>query len=54
MSSRLEMVSLQLHDLTFFIDRCLGTEKVATVLRENGVVAELHDDHFSQGAQDEA
>ncbi|MEM9400759.1 MAG: hypothetical protein AAF984_11175 [Verrucomicrobiota bacterium] len=36
---------------TFFIDRCLG-KKLASVLREQGVSIETHDDHFVKDAPD--
>lgn len=37
----------------FFIDRCLGSVRLATALKEAGITVEIHDDHFPQGAQDE-
>ena len=39
-------------DLTFFIDRSLGKEPLASSLRELNWNVELHDDHFSQDAAD--
>jgi hypothetical protein len=37
---------------TFFIDRCLGSQDVATALRAAGASVEVHDDHFARGALD--
>lgn len=37
---------------TFYVDRCLG-RAVAKALREAGAVVEVHDDNFSQDAEDE-
>ena len=37
----------------FFIDRCLGSVRLVTALREAGITIEIHDDHFPQSAQDE-
>ena len=37
--------------VTFFIDRCLG-KKLAKVLRAQGLIVEIHDDHFAKDAQD--
>jgi predicted nuclease of predicted toxin-antitoxin system len=39
-------------DLTFFIDRCLGKEPLASSLRALDWNIELHDDHFPQDAPD--
>ena len=36
----------------FFIDRCLGTQKVAAKMREVGAEVEVHDDHFPQDCPD--
>ncbi len=37
----------------FFIDRCLGRDKVPKALREAGARVEIHDDHFPQNIRDE-
>ena len=37
--------------ITFFIDRCLG-KKLASVLREQDISVEIHDDHFAKDAVD--
>lgn len=39
-------------ELTYFIDRSLGKEPLASSLRALGWRVELHDDHFSQDAPD--
>jgi uncharacterized protein with PIN domain len=39
-------------ELTFFLDRQLGRYKMAGALRKAGLKVEIHDDHFSQNAQD--
>jgi hypothetical protein len=39
--------------LVFFVDRSLGRHIIANALREAGAWVELHDDHFSQDAQDQ-
>ena len=36
----------------FFIDRCLGKKQIAAILRNAGWQVEIHDDHFSPGAED--
>ncbi|MEM6435889.1 MAG: Mut7-C RNAse domain-containing protein [Cyanobacteria bacterium P01_D01_bin.115] len=38
----------------FFIDRCLGSVKLATALRKAGISVEIHDEHFPQNAEDES
>jgi len=38
---------------TFFLDRCLGKEIIATKLRDAGVPVEIHDDNFAPDARDE-
>lgn len=37
----------------FFIDRCLGSVRLAAALRQSGITVEIHDDHFPKDAQDE-
>jgi predicted nuclease of predicted toxin-antitoxin system len=39
--------------LVFFIDHSLGNKKVAEALRQQGVRAEVHEDHFPIDAKDE-
>jgi predicted nuclease of predicted toxin-antitoxin system len=39
--------------LVFFVDRSLGRHVMPNALRDAGVQVELHDDHFSQNAQDQ-
>jgi len=46
------MTAKPLKPITFFIDRCLGSKDIAQELRQAGIRVEIHDDHFSQGAQD--
>ncbi|MEO0458818.1 MAG: hypothetical protein AAF152_19870 [Cyanobacteria bacterium P01_A01_bin.114] len=43
----------ELQKPVFFIDRCLGSVRLANALRASGITVEIHDDHFPQGAQDE-
>jgi predicted nuclease of predicted toxin-antitoxin system len=38
--------------ITFFIDRCLGSKKVADALRNAGLTVEIHDAHFAPDALD--
>jgi predicted nuclease of predicted toxin-antitoxin system len=38
--------------ITFFIDRCLGSKKVADALRQAGLTVEIHEDHFAPDALD--
>jgi predicted nuclease of predicted toxin-antitoxin system len=38
--------------ITFFIDRCLGSKRVVTALREAGLTVEIHEDHFAPDALD--
>jgi predicted nuclease of predicted toxin-antitoxin system len=40
--------------LVFFVDRSLGRRVIPNALRDAGAQVELHDDHFSQDAQDQA
>lgn len=39
--------------LVFFVDRSLGRRAIPDALRDAGARIELHDDHFSQDAQDQ-
>ena len=39
--------------LVFFVDRSLGRRTIPDALRDAGARVELHDDHFSQNAQDQ-
>jgi hypothetical protein len=39
--------------LVFFIDRSLGRRVIPNALRDAGARVEVHDDHFSQDAQDQ-
>ena len=38
--------------VTFFIDRCLGKRLIAKTFQSSGIAVEIHDDHFSEDAQD--
>jgi predicted nuclease of predicted toxin-antitoxin system len=38
--------------ITFFIDRCLGSKRIATALRQGGITVEVHEDHFPPDAAD--
>lgn len=38
--------------ITFFIDRCLGSKRIAEALRHTGINIEIHSDHFAPGAPD--
>jgi len=38
--------------ITFFIDRCLGSKRIVTALREAGLTVESHDDSFATDAPD--
>lgn len=40
-------------ELVFFIDRALGSRRVAEALRDAGAVVEVHDDHFAKDTADE-
>ncbi|MBI5855983.1 MAG: hypothetical protein HZB35_12330 [Nitrospirae bacterium] len=37
----------------FFLDRSLGKKRIATALREAGVIVHVHDDYFQSDAKDE-
>ena len=39
--------------LVFFIDRALGSRRVAQALRDAGATVEVHDDHFAKDTADE-
>lgn len=39
-------------EITFFIDRCLGSKRIVTALKSSGIAVEIHDDHFAKDAQD--
>ena len=43
----------QLRELTFFLDRNLGSRRVAEALRAAGAHVEVHADHFPQDGSDE-
>ena len=45
--------SKPLDDVVFFIDRSLGRNAVAEVIRQAGEIVEVHDDHLPQNAKDE-
>jgi predicted nuclease of predicted toxin-antitoxin system len=45
--------SKPLEPLTFFLDRSLGREIIATALRQSGLRIEIHDDHFAADERDE-
>lgn len=38
--------------ITFYIDRCLGSKRIAETLKQAGITVETHDKHFAQNAQD--
>ena len=38
--------------IPFFIDRCLGSKRIATALRQAGITVEVHEDHFPPDAAD--
>lgn len=38
--------------ITFFIDRCLGSKRVVTALRQAELTIEIHKDHFAPDAPD--
>ncbi len=38
--------------ITFFIDRCLGSKRIVTALRQAGMTVEIHDDNFAPDAPD--
>ncbi|KAM3093296.1 hypothetical protein ACKFKG_20020 [Phormidesmis sp. 146-35] len=38
--------------ITFFIDRCLGSKRIAEALQNAGITIEIHSDHFAADAQD--
>lgn len=42
------------HDpIVFFLDECLGTKIIANSLQQNGILVEIHNNHFSPGVKDE-
>lgn len=43
----------QLRELTFFLDRNLGSRRVAEAMRQAGAHVEVHADHFPQDGSDE-
>lgn len=43
----------QLDEFTFFLDRSLGKELIASALREKNISVEVHDSHFPPDAKDE-
>jgi hypothetical protein len=46
------MTTGQSQQITFFIDRCLGSKGIVTDLRSSGIAIEIHDDHFAKDAID--
>jgi hypothetical protein len=45
--------SAQPSDYVFYLDECLGGNKVQSKLREAGITLELYSTHFPRGTQDE-
>jgi predicted nuclease of predicted toxin-antitoxin system len=45
--------SKPLPNTIFYLDECLGGNKVPAALKEAGIVFELHNDHFPRGTADE-
>jgi len=45
--------SKQPEEPVFFLDRSLGKHRVATALRQAGVILHIHDDHFPSDAKNE-
>lgn len=41
------------HKYTYYLDECLGGNKVADILRNAGLSVELHSSHFERGTADE-
>lgn len=52
MRSKKQSVAKQPDETVFFIDRSLGIEPLRTELVNNGVVVEIHDDHFARDEED--
>jgi hypothetical protein len=39
-------------EITFFIDRCLGSKLMVEALRSSGIAVEIHGDHFADNSED--
>lgn len=52
-ATKLSRYEKQLRELTFFLDRNLGSRRVAEALRQAGAKIEVHADHFSPDGPDE-
>jgi hypothetical protein len=51
--TKLSPYEKQLRELTFFLDRNLGSKRVAEALRSAGATVEVHADHFAADGSDE-
>ena len=51
--TKLSRYEKQLRELTFFLDRNLGSKRVAESLRQAGANIEVHADHFAAEGSDE-
>lgn len=51
--TKLSPYEKQLKEFTFFLDRNLGTKRVAEAMRKAGANIEVHADHFSPEGSDE-
>jgi hypothetical protein len=51
--TKLSPYEKQLRELTFFLDRNLGSRRVAEALRQTGANVEVHADHFAADGSDE-
>lgn len=52
-ATKLSPSEKQLRELTFFLDRNLGSKQVAEALRQAGARVEVHADHFAKDGADE-
>ncbi len=52
-ATKLSPYEKQLRELTFFLDRNLGSKRVAEALRSAGATVEVHADHFAADGSDE-
>ena len=52
-ATKLSPYEKQLREFTFFLDRNLGSKRVAEALRQAGANVEVHADHFAPDGSDE-
>ena len=53
MTSKKRSVAKPPEEVVFFVDRSLGVEPIRSALAREGLVVEIHDDHFRRDEEDQ-